>query len=194
MQSVYDRIFVKVDKKWNDEITTESGITFFKDTTFRPEHGVNTVGTVISAPLKITRSHYPESFVINVRDGDKLHFLYLAAMDPENWMELEGQELLSVDYFNAIAIERDGELIPVGSYILIEPILESYLDSSVITIPDYLKQKEKLKGRVIASNDPIAIVNTVVSFDETGKYDMDFMGRTVYAALNDNLYFVHDKD
>lgn len=194
MQSVYDRIIVKVDKKWNDEITTDSGITFFKDTTFRPEHGVNTVGIVVSSPLKVTLSHYPVDFVTNVRDGDKLHFLYLAAMDPENWMDLDGQEFLCVDYFNAIAVERDGKLIPVGSYILIEPILESHLESSVIEIPDYLKQKEKLKGRVIASNDPIATANTVVSFDESGKYDMDFMGKTVYAALNNNLYFVHDED
>lgn len=194
MQSVYDRIWVKVDKKWNDSVTTEGGVTFYQDTTYKPEEHVNTEGTVVSSPLKITRSHYPPGFADIVKDGDRLHFMYIAAMDPDAWVELDGKEYLLVDYFNAIAVERDGKMIPVGEYILIEPMDEGYLDSDVIIIPDHLKKKEGLKGMVIASNDPEAPEGTIVSYDEAGKYDMKIGNKKLYAAINSNLYFKHEQE
>lgn len=84
-----NNILVELDKKFQDEIISDGGIKFYKDTTFRPEWGVTISGKVISTPKKITigdgqvHSLDPDRVKINqnVKVGDEIIFSYLVVMN-----------------------------------------------------------------------------------------------------------------
>jgi co-chaperonin GroES (HSP10) len=102
------------------------------------------------------------------------------------------------NHFNAIAVERDGKLIPVGAYILLEPIKEGVLSSDIIHIPDHYKEKICLKAKVIASNDPEVPVGSTVMSEEVGQFENEFWvdgkKKTLYCALNSNVLAIYEEE
>lgn len=93
-KSPVDRILVQVDKKFEDEIVTESGIKFYKDVSFNPEWNVTVTGKVVSAPSKISRTEIglDGSFIPDrhrsrlhdeVKEGDELFFSYAVITDKD---------------------------------------------------------------------------------------------------------------
>lgn len=188
MQPIY-KIFVKIDKRFQDEIETESGIKLYKDTSFKQEENSTIVGQVVAVPDKYDRSMGSEDFKTNVKAGDKLYFHFLVAMDDENRIEVDGEEYWMVDYFNAIAVVRGGKIIPVGDYILLEPIKEK-IDTSLI-VPDTV-DKEGTRGLVVASNDPSIPEGSTVEYEEVGKFWNIIEGRRLYCMFNQNILFIHN--
>jgi hypothetical protein len=70
--SPQNKIIVCFEKKYQDEIKTASGISFFKDTTFAPEWNATLTGRVESVPRRITIPGIrPE-----VEPGDEIAFSY----------------------------------------------------------------------------------------------------------------------
>lgn len=94
-----------------------------------------------------------------------------------------------VDYFNAIAVVRGGKIIPVGDYILLDPIKEK-IDTSLI-VPDTV-DKEGTRGLVVASNDPSIPEGSTVEYEEVGKFWNIIEGRRLYCMFNQNILFIHN--
>lgn len=186
MQPVFNRIFVQIEKKFQDEIETDSGIKLFKDTTWKPEENSTTYGTVVAIPLHVDHVHVDPDFQHNVLVGDKLYFNFNVVLDPDNLIEHEGEEYWIVDYWNAIAIVRDGVVLPVGSHILIDPI-EEETTSEFIIIPELAQKKEKNRGVVFSSLDPDLPNGSQVEYEEVGKFWNIIEGKRLYCMYNNNI-------
>lgn len=86
---ILNNILVELPKAFQDEIITDGGIKFFKDTTFRPEWNVTISGKVASIPQSLSiggdgsHSLYPERADINpvVKVGDEIIFSYIVVMN-----------------------------------------------------------------------------------------------------------------
>jgi co-chaperonin GroES (HSP10) len=185
------KIFVQIEKRFQDEIVTESGFRLWKDTSFKPEENSTIVGIVAGIPA-MKLNGYPEGFLFNVQVGDKLYFHYNVVLNLENMVEIDGEQYWMVDYFEAIALVRDGKTIPVGEYILVEPIIEE-IKSSVLIIPDAYKEKEENKGTVVASNDESIPVGSVVEYEPQGKFWNVIEGQRVYCMYNNNILVKYDQ-
>lgn len=190
MKSPLNRIFVTIEKKWNDEIKV-GDLTLYQDTSFRPEWNVNSVGTVISTPGRVIKDYYEDDFVTNVLPGDKLYFNFNVTLDLENLIEHEGEEYWAVDYYNAIAVVRDGKIIPVGSYILIEPQVEE-ITSSILIIPESIKKVETNRGIVFSSNMSETPAGSLVEYDPVGKFENEIEGKKLYCMYNSNIYYKYN--
>jgi len=188
MKPIY-KIFVTIEKRFQDEVKTESGIVFYKETSFRPEENSTIFGDVVGVPDKYDHSMGTEDFKANVQVGDKLYFNFLVTIDDENRVEIDGKEYWMVDYFNAIAVVRDGVILAVGDHILIEPI-EEEIDSTLI-IPDMVN-KEGNKGKVIASNDEQIPVGSIIEYEEVGKFWNVIEGKRLYCMFNQNIMFIYE--
>lgn len=188
MKPIY-KIFVTIDKRFQDEVTTESGLVLYKDTSFNQEENSTTFGTVVAVPDKYDHSMGTEDFKANVEVGDKLYFNFLVTIDDESRIEIDGKEYWMVDYFNAIALVRNGEVKAVGDYILIEPILEE-IETDLI-VPDMVN-KEKTRGRVFASNDPELEIGDEVEYEDVGKFWNIIEGKRVYCMYHNNLLFKYN--
>lgn len=186
-----NRIFVTVDKRFNDEHTMENGQSLFLDCSYNPEENANVVGTVVAVPEKPNLRGLGDSFVFDVQVGDKLYFNFMVTSDEGNSIEHNGITYWMVDLFNAIAVVRDGKIIPFGNYILIEPIKEK-LESSLIIVPDST-EKEGTKGIVFASNDDQLPVGTIVEFEAVGQFWNIIEGQRVFCMFNSNILYKHDE-
>ena len=192
MKPLFNRIFVQIEKKFQDEIATDSGITFYKDTTFNPEENSTVSGVVVSTPMVVDTVNVDPDFKHNVLPGDKIYFNFNVVLDNDNLIVHDGQEYWIVDYWSAIAVVRDGQIIPVGSYILIDPLMEE-TTSSIIHIPDAYKKKEGNRGVVFASNDPAIPAGVEVEYDSIGKFWNIIDGKKLYCMYNSNIYFIYEE-
>jgi co-chaperonin GroES (HSP10) len=190
MKAPLNKIFVTVEKKWEDEIKLDT-ITLYKDTSYAQEWNVVQNGIVHSIPNRVDMLFYGKDFLTNVQVGDKLYFNFGVLLDNDNLIEWEGKQYWAVDYFQAIAVVRDGKIIPVGSHILIQPIVEE-VTSSLLVIPELAKNKEENKGKVFASNQDTIPEGSVVEYDPIGKFENEIEGHKVYAMFNDNIYFKYN--
>lgn len=85
---IQNNILVELSKAFQDEIVSEGGLTFYQDTTFRPEWNVTILGKVVSVPFKLSIGggfdsidpDRPRIFPI-VKTGDELLFNYLVVMN-----------------------------------------------------------------------------------------------------------------
>lgn len=192
MRPLFNKIFVQIEKKFQDEVVTESGITFYKDTSFNPEENSTVSGIVVGAPTVVDKVNVSPDFKHNVLVGDKLYFNFNVVLDNDNLIVHEGQEYWTVDYWNAIALVRDSQVIPVGDYILIDPIQEE-VTSSLLIIPDAYKKKEGNRGIVYASNSPELPAGTEVEYDPIGKFWNIIEGKRVYCMYLHNIFFIYEK-
>lgn len=188
MQPIY-KILVTIEKRFQDEVVTESGLKLYKDSSFKPEENSTTVGVVAAVPAKHDVHNFPPDFKFNVKNGDKLYFNFNITIDPANALEHDGVEYWMVDYFDAIALVRDGEIHPVGSYLLIEP-MEEEIKTDLI-IPEIVN-REGNRGKVVASNDPEIPVGSEVEYEEIGKFWNIIEGRRLYCMMNHNALFVYE--
>lgn len=191
LKPLYNRIFVQIKKKFQDEIVTDSGITFYKDTSFNPEENSTVSGIVVGIPSVVDKVNVSPDFKHNVLIGDKLYFNFNVVLDSDNLIIHEGEEYWTVDYWNAIALVRDGQIIPVGDYILVDPVQEE-ITSSIIHIPDAYKKKEGNRGLVFASNDPEIPSGIEVEYDPIGKFWNIIEGNKLYCMYNSNIYFKYE--
>jgi co-chaperonin GroES (HSP10) len=188
MQPIY-KIFVTIDKRFQDEVVTQSGVTIYKDPTFNPEENSTTVGIVAAIPAKHDKNSFLPDFQFNVKEGDKLYFNFNITIDLGNMVMVDGKEYWMVDYFDAIALVRDGKIHPVGSYLLVEP-QEEVIESSLI-IPDVVNT-EGNRGTVVASNDPEIPVGCEIEYEEIGKFWNIIEGRKLYCMHNHNALYIHN--
>lgn len=188
MQPIY-KIFVSIESRFNEEIVTDNGLKLYMDSSFNPEENSTTVGIVAGIPSKHDTKNFLPDFQFNVKHGDKLYFNFNITIDPANCVEIDGDEYWMVDYFDAIALVRDGQIHPVGSYLLVEPI-EEEIETALI-VPEIVN-KEGNRGKVVASNDPEIPAGSEIEYEEIGKFWNIIEGRRLYCMMNHNAMFVYE--
>lgn len=187
------KILVQVEKRFEDEIKTDSGIVFYKDTSYDPEWNSRIFGTVVAPPVRVPQDQVSgDVFNADVRAGDKLYFNYNVLIDDDNMIVEDGKEYWTVDFYLAIAVVRDGKVIPLGEHILIEPRYEE-LESSLI-ITDHITKKELNNGYVFASNDPQIPEGSLVEFEEKGKFKNKIEGKEVFVMYNNNILAIYEEE
>jgi co-chaperonin GroES (HSP10) len=148
------RVYVTHDGRWEDEIVTESGIKFYKDTTFNPEWGVRIYGTVATIPL---------DGKCEVSEGDLVYFHYFTLQYDENRVTVDGIDYWAADVEKIFVKVVNGEIMPVHDWCLID-IETKEIDHSVIVIPDSVKKKQvDTYGKLLyaPSNCEIPVGSTV---------------------------------
>ncbi len=183
------KIIVSVEKQFNDEVTTDSGIKFYKDTTYKPEWNVVSHGKVEAIARRVPKDFTVDGFYNTVEVGDTLYFHYLVVMDEDNRID---KNLYLVDYFQALATVRDGKIYPVGEHILIEP-LDAEVTHDFLVIPEMMKKRQTTKGRVFSSNDPSIPNGSIVEYEELGKFENEIEGRKFFVMYNSNILVKHEK-
>jgi len=139
-----DFIFVKVDKKYRDEIITKSGVKLYVDTTYRPEWHVTMKGEVVAIPEKLTDQYFEmKGIVPEVEVGDIAYFNYLV-VDTVNEVKVGDQVFYKVDYPSIFAYMRNGELNMVGSWVFVRPYIEQKEEKvGSLYLPEMLKSEER---------------------------------------------------
>jgi hypothetical protein len=123
-------VMIKLDSE-NDHIKLRNGFELYVDTTFEPEKHMTVTGTIYGLPSKLSYSGQPNIGMpwdteMEVRYGDQVIVYYLAiinALKPENRRYvLEGEDrFVFVNYQNLFCVVREGRIIPINGYCLIEP-------------------------------------------------------------------------
>lgn len=181
------KVIVKVEKRYQDEIDFNDG-KLWKDTSYNPEWNVFPYGVVHSVPMRLPNDGLP----YDIKVGDKLYMTYTVLMDDSNMVVHEGEEYWMVDLFSALAVARDGKVIPLGQHILIKKE-EEEKESEFIIIPDSHKTIKVNRGYVFASNDPEIPNGAYVTFEEVGMFENEIEGETVYVMYNFNILFIHNQ-
>lgn len=84
-----NNILVELESKFQEELVSDGGMKFYKDTTFRPEWNTTISGKVVSVPIKLTEGNgsnhsldfdRPNIHQI-IKPGDELVFNYLVIMN-----------------------------------------------------------------------------------------------------------------
>lgn len=182
------KIIVTLEKKYQDEIDFNGG-KIYLDPTYRPEWNAFPYGTVVAAPLR--NPEIADDFVHNVQAGDKIYINYGVILDESNMIVHEGNEYWMVDYFMALAVVRDGQILPVGEHILIEP-MEEEVEHDLLVIPDMAKKKVLTRGKVFSSNDPEIKNGSIVSFEDRGMFENEIEGKKLFVMFNSNILCTHE--
>ena len=185
-----NHIIVKVHKRFEDELKI-GDLTLWKDTTFSPEWNAVCYGEVVSAPERKDFDFELGHFYANVKDGDKLYFHYNVVIDPEYYLPHDGQDYFLVDYHMAIAVVRDGKLMPCGTYMLVEP-MEEEVTYKILHVPEAYRKKELNRVKVVASNLEELQPGDIIEIDPVGKFENEIEGRKLFAIDNNNVYFAYN--
>jgi co-chaperonin GroES (HSP10) len=190
-----NRVQVELDPD-NDFIVTPKGVRLLVDTTFEPEKHVVRVGTVTSLPEKLyyrrklhinlsaeelknqssTRLRYdgmPWKTEMELKIGDRVVMYFMAVQNclrnEYKWYVREGKTIrIFIKYQNIYAAIRDGKVIPVNGYVLVEPVED----------PDWIRKLEKAKSAGLELPDLRKPSNTNVVF-----------GRIVYQGIPNQEYY-----
>jgi co-chaperonin GroES (HSP10) len=177
------KIIVTLEKKYVDELDFLDK-KIYLDPTYQPEWNAFKYGNVHSIPKR--NDFVSNDFVYNVEIGDKLYINYGVIIDESNMIEHDREEYWLVDYFQALAVARDGKIFPVGEHILIEPIEEEVTHEFLI-IPEMSKKRITKTGNVFASNDPAIPVGSKVMFEERGMFENEIEGKKLFVMFNSNI-------
>jgi len=129
-QTLGNNLCVKLDPE-NNFIELKSGIKLDVDTSYEPEKHIVRVGEVIAAPTRLIQRDLPWTTEVEILKGDKVFMYFLAvqnclAPEKKNYYR-EGKDVyIFIKYHNIYAILRDGKIIPVNGYILVEPMEDPY--------------------------------------------------------------------
>jgi co-chaperonin GroES (HSP10) len=149
------KIFVTVDKRYNDEITLESGLKLYQDTTFRPEWHSNISGKVVSVPRSIGEHLENRGIVPEVLVGDRIWFLWTVCNDVANLVEIDGNEYWMINYCDVICIQRFAllddfetaisDMIPVGGKALIRAVetKREEMTAGGIILPQMIAEEQR---------------------------------------------------
>jgi len=156
-------VLIKLDKE-NDSIKTASGFTLYVDTSFEKEKHATVTGEVWGLPSRLEYTGKANKGMgwrtdMEIQYGDRVIVYYLAiinALTPSNQRYfMEGEDrYVFVPYSSIFTVIRDGEIIPVNGYVLIEPCGDPFQEAVI-------KRLRLLNIELISHKDKS---NTDVSF------------------------------
>lgn len=145
MYSGSDYLLVKIESSVVDHKVLPDGSKFYFDISFKPEDSVATTGVIKAIPRqsgvgsskailsginKTTADIIPEWEV-----GDTVYFRFWSNV-PENVLLAEGELLYKIWLGDVFAVERNGQVIPIGGHVLLSiPPVVAAKESPVIGLP-----------------------------------------------------------
>jgi hypothetical protein len=129
-------LMVKLDPE-NKSIKLRNGFDLYIDTSFEPEKHLTVTGEVYGLPSHLSFTGQPNLGMpwetpLEIKMGDSVIMYYLPiqnAFKPESRRYvLEGEDrYVFISYENIYAIVREGKLIPINGYCLIEPCSDPFV-------------------------------------------------------------------
>tara|TARA_R100000458_G_C8260563_1_gene236107 strand:- start:343 stop:963 length:621 start_codon:yes stop_codon:yes gene_type:complete len=154
MKMIGQRVVVRVDKKYQDEIDIGNGKVLYIDPSWKPEEHVTICGEVVAIPNSTwCRTLVGEQIKNELYVGDKIYFNYLT-VDPTNLIP-EEENLYTVDLEMVFCYVRGGRITATSNHALIKP----------------LKKKESMKGKIYLStpNSGVSKNRGIVKYLSTPK-------------------------
>lgn len=190
--SPLNKVFLTVDKRFDDEIKTESGIKLYKDTTYEPEWHVTTIGTVATLPLTFKADFMNEGIEPEVKEGDKVVFHYFGVTYDENRVTVDSQDYYMLDYYKIFAALRE-TIVPLHGYCLIKVDNEFTGEKTKggIIIPEALRKKKvDTYGELMHAHKSLrmgAKVGDTVFFQKEFAYEQNIEGQDYYIINQSEL-------
>ena len=189
----FDLFVVKLEKKLNDSITTESGLELYIDTRFNEFENRTTEGPVVAVPFKYDHG---------VEVGDTLYFHHLVVVN--DGQPLTGEDDHYVVRYDpnhtinnqAIAYKsaKTGRLHPLAGWSLLERVEEKQEEESSVLDVIRLKEKPVTKGVVsfkAAWLEELGVKpGDVVGFKENRDYRIKIDGKEYYRTRAEDLMYV----
>jgi len=165
MKAYQNFIIFKTDTLFNDKVKFMGigGRELVLDPGFDPAVHVRIYGEVVSVPahlssgIPISQEHrglpsyheqspyrykFISDIVPEVQVGDRIYF-HFNTIKPHNFVQIDGVHpdrvwYIKVRYDQVICVVRDGVIIPIGGYTLVDPDFETWEDISVPTYSDLI--------------------------------------------------------
>jgi co-chaperonin GroES (HSP10) len=189
----FDLFVVKLEKRLNDSITTESGLELYIDTRFNEFENRITEGPVVAVPFK---------YDTGVEVGDTLYFHHLVVVNDGQPLTGEDDHYL-VRYDpnhtinnQAIAYKsaKTGDIHPLAGWSLLERVEEREEKQSDIIDVVKLKDSPVTKGMVaFKANwlDQLGVKpGDIVGFKENRDYRIKIDGKEYYRTRAEDLLYV----
>lgn len=162
MHTPLNIFLVTITQKFYDEITFESGITLYHDTTFHPEEHAMLQAKVVAVPKGIQQRQDYAGMTIDIREGDEILMRYdvvysyydqpdRATPVYKNILYHSGEEYWKVDIQQIFAVIRDGVTTMLNGYVLCEQYNEA-VSHSFLYVPEHyqtVQRKDKLRVKNI---------------------------------------------
>jgi hypothetical protein len=171
-----NNVLIKLDPE-NNFIKLKNGTDLYIDTAFEPEKHATVTGEVMGLPRNLNYTGVPNVGMpwktkMELKIGDKAICYYLSvlnALRPESMKAfIEGEDrYVFIQYQNIFAVVRQGMIIPINGYCLIEPCENPI--------------KQELKDRMAKSN------LVVVNLDKPSNTDVVF-GKVKYTGRPNDEY------
>ncbi|MCK4823444.1 hypothetical protein KA005_47270 [bacterium] len=137
-RTVGNNVMVELDPE-NDHIKMKDGGQLYVDTTFEPEKHVTVTGTVKAIPSHLRfnpndPNMMPWETDMELQIGDRVIMHYLAVVNcfrkeiKKYWAE-KGRRFVFIQYRSVYCMIRNGDIIPINGYCLVEPIPDRYIQS-----------------------------------------------------------------
>lgn len=190
MEMIGQRLAVKIEKKYNDEVEFSNGEKLFLDVSWNPEHHVAICGEVVALPrgewCKNTRG---EKVKQELQIGDLAYFNYLT-VDKDNLVTDERNVYL-VDLEECFCYVRSGEITAVANHVLIEPdMIEEKVGSIYVGVP----KKSEEEGYVRYISAPLKdkeelglVIGDKVRFHDRNAFLNKIEGNEYYVMRQDDL-------
>jgi len=186
---------VRVDKKFNDSIELSNGTQLYIETKFEEfKHRVNE-GEVVYTPIKLKT---------NVKKGDRLYFHHHVVVG--NGQPLAGEKDCFIVNYSETAIENQAfayrpkgteDIIPLGGWVILDPIKEDHKKMSEIIEVVHLKETDIKKGRVVFDAEYLSKegvkVGDVVGFNYKFGYAFKIDGKTYFRMRLIDLLYVEEE-
>ena len=175
-----NNVLIKLDPE-NNLVKLKNGTDLYIDTAFEVEKHATVLGEVVGLPKRLFYTGTPNQGMpwkteMELRIGDRVICYYLAilnALRPESMKALiEGEDrFVFIQYQNVFATIREGNIIPINGYCLVEPC------DNPATVQ--LRERLKKSNLIAVSNSKPSVTDVVYGkVKYTGKANTSYPGGT----------------
>ena len=196
MKVLFNHVLIRVDRE-NDELLLSNGLKLYLDTSYEKEKHFPRVGVVEQAPEMIyfdreePRRSCDFDTEVEIQKGDIVIFHYLAIENSRaRYASLKKHvdpKLDLIPYDTIFVAIREGKVIPVNGYVIVEPLDETFETS--LYIPDTARTFSKTKGVVRYISTPL---NGYLEWPDMFDTDEIAVGDTVCYRAENCIPFEYD--
>lgn len=209
MKTTTNRVLViGIDNsRWKDKITTPGGLELYvAPTSKHATQDIKYEGIVVAAPLSLT-GYRKNDTEVRIRRGDRVWFNYKTMMRPPVMRATpEELDLLNdssdripvweCDYSDIFCKLEDGELKPIGDWVLLEKIKEVEQFGSGVLINPFEEVKEShaviahiSEGVNLQTQDgPLCVGDKVIFKHDEGAFENEINGKTYWCCPADIIH------
>jgi hypothetical protein len=183
--SPQNKIIVKIERKYYDQIKFRSGIVLYKDTSAHPEDNACIEGTVISVPRSIICRPDYDGYVCDIEPGCKIlmryDVIYSYTNQPDrdtpvykNLLYYEGQEYWQVDIQQIFAVVADIATRMLNGYIQCRQVDDCATYTGLMVVPFKMEAPDDLYKVIYSDTPGIASNDIIITYPSVAqRYQID---------------------